>query len=191
MESLKRLDMVGPLQDIALSNKPLIAICLGMQLLMTESYEFGRHLGLGIIEGPVVRFDSPVEVSRSFQDKALKVPQVGWNRIFKRGDSGVLESQGKPSPDLWSGSLLQGLRNGEYMYFVHSFYAKPEDSSLVLSISRYGHIEFCSGLRYRNVFACQFHPERSGPQGLHIYSNIAAFARSEGLEAYYGLPRKV
>ena len=154
MAALRRLDLVRPLQDIAVSDTPLIGICLGVQLLMAESFEFGRHKGLEMIKGTVVRFDHPVEEGRE-----LKVPQVGWNRI----------KQAHP----WSNTLLEGLADGEFMYFVHSFIVQPEDPNVILSTSRYGQIEFCSSLQYRNIFACQFHPERSGPKGLQIYRNLA------------------
>lgn len=168
MAALEKLDLIVPLQDVAASGKILMGICLGMQLMMTESYEFGRSQGLGIIKGPVVRFDNPKKSS----SKIFKVPQVGWNRISQvNGDASRKNS--------WSDSLLSGLPDGAYMYFVHSYYAKPEDSSVRLSMTRYGHIEFCSSLRYGNIFAFQFHPERSGPQGLNIYHNLAALLRGQ------------
>lgn len=157
MAELTRLGLVEVLRDVAASGKPLMGICLGMQLFMTESHEFGWHKGLGLIEGEVVRFDAPRRGSQ-----ILKVPQVGWNRIFKAGQ------------DAWQASLLEGLQDGEFMYFVHSFYARPVDPSVVLATSRYGHIEFCSSLRRGNLFACQFHPERSGAQGLRIYRSLAS-----------------
>ncbi|GBD37704.1 Imidazole glycerol phosphate synthase subunit HisH [bacterium HR36] len=163
MECLRQRDLVRPLQDIAQSGKPLIGICLGQQLLMTESFEFGRHRGLNIFEGSVVRFDNPMG-----PNGPLKVPQVGWNRIY-RPDFLKQHIAGDP----WHQSPLAGLRDGEYMYFVHSFYVKPADPSVVLAVTRYGHIQFCSSLRRGNVMAFQFHPERSGPQGIHIYRNLA------------------
>lgn len=165
METLHKLDLVRVLQDIAASDTLLVGICLGVQLLMTESYEFGRYDGLGIIAGSVVRFECPLEVSRP-----LKIPQVGWNRIQTT----------RP----WRGTLLDEVRDGEYMYFVHSYIVQPEDPGVILSTSRYGHIEFCSSLGARNIFACQFHPERSGVQGLKIYRNLAQHIRraiQEGL----------
>lgn len=166
MATLHRLDLVSVLRDIASSGKPLIGICLGIQLLMTESYEFGRHPGLGIIEGTVVRFDRPTEHGR-----ALKVPQIGWNRVCHAESAG------------WDGTLLDSVADGEYMYFVHSYIVQPEDPSVVLSTSRYGQIEFCSSVQRGNVFACQFHPERSGVEGLRVYRNLARLIRatSEGL----------
>lgn len=156
MANLRRLDLVEPLRDIAQSAKPLVGICLGMQLVMSESFEFGRYEGLGLVKGPVVRFEEPTEGGRT-----LKVPQVGWNRVFPARAGG------------WKGTLLEGVGEGEYMYFVHSFYAKPEDGAVVLSTSDYGHIEFCSALSRGNVTAFQFHPERSGPAGLRVYANLA------------------
>jgi glutamine amidotransferase len=162
MANLRKLDLVELLRDMAASDTPLMGICLGLQLLMTESYEFGRHQGLGIISGPVVRFDNPRQ-----DGKILKVPQVGWNRIY-RGQGDKTEAV-----DPWAGTLLDGLAEGECMYFVHSFIVQPEDPALILTTTRYGHIEFCSALRTGNTFACQFHPERSGPHGLRIYRNLA------------------
>lgn len=158
MSTLHRLDLVNVLRDIAKSPKLLVGICLGLQLLMTESYEFGHHKGLGIIEGPVVPFDAPEENGR-----ILKVPQIGWNRIFQ------------PTAGLrWHGTLFDGVTDGEYMYFVHSYIVQPQDSTVILANSRYGNIEFCSGIQLPNVFACQCHPERSGVEGIKVYQNLAA-----------------
>lgn len=161
MGALRTLDLVSVLRDVAASPKILVGICLGFQLLMTESYEFGRHEGLGVVEGSVVHFGKPMEDQR-----LLKVPQIGWNRIYKHSP---VEGN---SSDPWANSLLDGLVDGEHMYFVHSYIVQPQDSSVVIGTSRYGHVEFCSILKYRNIFACQFHPERSGPLGLKVYRNL-------------------
>jgi glutamine amidotransferase len=161
MDTLHRLDLVSLLREIAASPKPFIGICLGVQLLMTESHEFGRHKGLGIVEGAVVPFDNPRE-----NDRALKVPQIGWNRVCK-------PVKGNGNRDPWAGTLLDGTPDGEYMYFVHSYVVQPQDPGVVLSTSRYGHIEFCSSLQLGNIFACQFHPERSAVRGFEIYQNLA------------------
>ena len=160
METLERLDLVSALRDVAQAGKPFLGICLGMQLLMAESHEFGRHKGLGIVEGDVVR----LEVSRDGQ-RTLKVPQVGWNRVYSTasGESGTA----------WREPLFQGLDDGEYMYFVHSFYPRPVDGRVEVSITSYGDIRLCSSLRVGSVFACQFHPERSGTAGLRMYQNLA------------------
>lgn len=161
MQTLARLDLVGVLRDVAAMGKPLIGVCLGLQLLMTESLEFGLHKGLGIIPGQVVKFDNPVEDAR-----ALKVPQVGWNSVHQVRRTG--------EEDAWRDSPLAGLMDGEFMYFVHSYIVQPEDQAVVLSLSRYGQIEFCSSIHSENIFACQFHPERSGTEGLKIYHNLAS-----------------
>ena len=167
METLTRLDLVSVLRDIAASSKPLLGICLGVQLLMTESSEFGSHKGLGIIEGPVVRFPDPREAKRK-----LKVPQIGWNHIHSTG------VKDKANRNPWAGTLLDGLSDGECMYFVHSYIVQPHNPSVVLSTSQYGNVTFCSSLQVRNVFACQFHPERSGVEGLKVYGNLAKRLRS-------------
>ncbi|HKC64013.1 MAG TPA: imidazole glycerol phosphate synthase subunit HisH, partial [Pyrinomonadaceae bacterium] len=171
MATLARLDLIEVLRDVAASGKPLIGICLGLQLLMTESFEFGRHKGLGIIEGQVVRFDNPVEDSRR-----LKVPQVGWNRIYQADYNG----NGKDSA--WNDSPLAEVADGEFMYFVHSYIVQPENRNVVLSLSRYGQIEFCSSINARNIFACQFHPERSGQEGLKIYRNMASLVERASIK---------
>ena len=158
MEALNRTRLIGPLKDIASSGKPLIGICLGLQLLMTESFEFGRHRGLGILDGRVVRFNNP-----QGPNGLLKVPQVGWNRLIR--------PEGRP--DAWNETPLADIHDGEFVYFVHSFYAKPDDQDALLAWSLYGDVKFCAAVRKNNVVAFQFHPERSGPAGLRIYRNIA------------------
>ncbi|MGB6064903.1 MAG: imidazole glycerol phosphate synthase subunit HisH [Desulfomonilaceae bacterium] len=167
MNSLKRLDLIEPLKDVADSSKPLIGICLGLQLLMTESQEFGTHKGLGIVDGPVVRFDKP-----HGPGGPLKVPQIGWNRIFRPQPFKAAEGASADSEDPWNGTPLHDLRDGTYMYFVHSFYAVPQNPEVTLSKSRYGDLEFCSSLKRGNVCAFQFHPERSGPDGLEMYERL-------------------
>jgi imidazole glycerol-phosphate synthase subunit HisH len=157
MQILERLNLVRVLQDFAATGRPIAGICLGMQLLMTESHEFGRHRGLGLIEGEVVRLPETIQ-----GNKKLKVPHIGWSRIYSARDRG------------WKGSLLEGLVDGTFMYFVHSYYPKPSADGVKLSFSRYGGFEFCSSVDKGNIFGCQFHPERSGNHGLSIYARLAA-----------------
>jgi imidazole glycerol-phosphate synthase subunit HisH len=179
MDALRRLDLIAPLREIAASDQQLVGICLGMQLLMSESHEFGRHQGLGIVEGPVVRFANPVDVvgeGAERESRELKVPQVGWNRVY--ADPSTPAGGQGPPPERWARSPLAGQPNGAFMYFVHSFYAVPVDAEVVLATSRYGNVDFCSALQYRNVFATQFHPERSGPRGIEVYRQFAARLRS-------------
>ncbi len=160
IDKLGRLDLITVLQEVAISSRPFIGICLGMHLLMEESYEFGHHKGLGIINGSVVRFEN----LNDDPGKRLKVPHIGWNRIYK-AEKGTGRNP-------WSNTMLNGLENGEYVYFIHSFYIRPDDPLISLSITRYGNNEFCSSFQYRNIFACQFHPERSGKKGILIYRNL-------------------
>ncbi len=166
MNSLNRLDLVKPLQDIAQTEKPLIGICLGLQLLLTQSHEFGNHKGLDIIPGEVIPFGLYEN-----ENIIYKVPQVCWNRIFENSESSKLLNQGS-EPVAWEDTLLKGLSNGSYMYFVHSFFAAPENDSVVMTKTNYGRTEFCSSVKMGTVEAFQFHPERSGPEGLKIYNNL-------------------
>lgn len=159
MEALGRLDLVSPLKDIAVSSKPLIGICLGMQLMMSESFEFGRHPGLGLISGTVQKLENAAGARG-----VLKVPHVCWNRLYRP----------QAGRDHWDRSLLTGLPDGVFMYFVHSFHVKPENEAVIAAMTRYGNVEFCSAIRRGNIFASQCHPERSGPAGLKVYSNLAS-----------------
>lgn len=177
MQTLRKLDLVAPLRDLAASGRPLIGICLGLQLFMTESEEFGHHQGLGLIEGRVVRFPDP------FKNAHLKVPHIGWNQIFAPAAKGLSPNFAANTPRRWAASPLQGITEGSSMYFVHSFYAKPADSAVVLSCSYYGEIEFCSSIAHKSIFACQYHPERSGTLGLRIYQNIAATIQNNNRES--------
>ena len=155
MQTLHKLDLVTVLRDYAASGRPLIGVCLGIQLLLTESYEFGNHKGLGIIDGVVEPLDHPHE-----GDRGLKIPQVGWNQLH--------------AARTWFGTPLEGIPENEYMYFVHSFVPKPQDENAVLATTNYGGVKFCSSIQQKNIFACLFHPERSGVAGLQIYRNLAA-----------------
>ena len=167
MTSLEQMGLVKTLLDIAASGKPFLGICLGMQLLMTEGNEFGKQYGLGIIEGDVVRLsDSPHHYP------PLKVPQVGWNQIYSEFVDHNGDSINRGS---WDGTLLEGLCEGEYMYFVHSFYARPVNSKLIISKTFYGDNEFCSSFQQGNVFGCQFHPERSAERGMIVYRNLGKY----------------
>ncbi len=152
MKNLKDLGLVDPVQEAVAYGKPFMGICLGFQLLFTESEEFGHHRGLGILKGKVQRFP------HMHNDRKLKVPQIGWNTLRLR----------QPSP------FLAGIRDGEYMYFVHSYYVLPDDGTLTLASTSYQGLDYCSAVGGRNLFACQFHPEKSSTEGIRIYRNWAA-----------------
>ena len=155
MSELGRLGLSDAVLETVNAGKPVFGICLGLQLLMTESTEFGLHRGLGVIDGQVVRFENP---RGAFGP--LKIPQVGW------------EQADSMSPERWEASLLAGVPDGTFMYFVHSFHVVVANPELVVATSQYGQIRYASAVSLNNVFACQFHPERSGPLGLRVYRNF-------------------
>jgi glutamine amidotransferase len=169
MQALGEHDLVDVLRGVAESGKPLIGICLGMQLLLSESEEFGRHEGLGIVPGRVRRFPPPHRSPDGLFDAGQKVPQVGWNRI---------SPPNQMTADIhWKDSPLEGVEPDTYMYFMHSYYTEPEDPGVALCTTRYAGVEYCSALRAGNVVAFQFHPERSAEQGLAIYRNLVRSAQ--------------
>lgn len=151
MNTLTRFDLVSPILDHVKSGKPFMGICLGLQLLFTESEEFGIHKGLDLIPGVVRKFPA----NDDFGVKN-KIPQINWNRIYNYMNSN------------WESSPLRNLGKGDFMYFVHSFYVDPVDKTSIASFTEYGGIEYCSSVIMDNIFACQFHPEKSGEQGLRI-----------------------
>jgi glutamine amidotransferase len=152
MENLQRFALIEPIREIVRQKKPFLGICLGFQLLFSESEEFGTQKGLDLFPGKVVGFHP---------DNGLKVPHMGWNRVEKK----------KESP------FLEGLSSGDYVYFVHSFHVVPEDSSLVATTTDYGS-PFVSSIATDCLFACQFHPEKSQELGLRILSNFGRFVAS-------------
>lgn len=157
IQKLRDKKLIGPIKDSIKDGKPFMGICLGMQLLMSKSSEFGEHDGLNVIKGKVKR------LSDEKNHIKVKIPHMQWNRI----------SWPRSDPDIWNKSPLTGIINGEFMYFVHSYYAEPEDSDIVLSLTNYGGLNFCSSLLLENIFACQFHPEKSGKEGIKVYKNWA------------------
>ncbi len=154
MHNLEKLNLVKSLKDFSRTGKPFMGICLGMQLLFSKSSEFGDHAGLNLIDGEVVKF-----ACRNANGEKIKAPQIGWNQIFSPSDS----------KDIWDSTPLTAVKNGAFMYFVHSFYVLPQTPENVLSITDYQGIEYCSAVIKKNIFAVQFHPEKSGEEGLKIY----------------------
>ena len=150
MENLASRELVEPVCAAVRSGKPFLGICLGLQLLFEESEEFGPIRGLGILPGRVVRF------AGSALD-GLKIPQMGWNRLSVR----------RSVPE------LAGIEDGAYVYFVHSYYVVPAEPDLTVASTHYG-LEFAAAIAWKNVFACQFHPEKSQSVGLRLLANFAA-----------------
>jgi glutamine amidotransferase len=135
--------------EAARSGRPFLGICLGMQLLLSESEEMGRHRGLNLVPGRVVRFSAN-------GSGPLKVPHMGWNALRIERDS----------------PLLRGVKDGAMVYFVHSYLCQPENPDVVTATADHGGL-FCAVLRQGNVFATQFHPEKSGEVGLRMLDNFA------------------
>lgn len=146
MNNLKRLDLLESIKDAIKQGKPYLGICLGLQVLFEESEEFGRTRGLGILPGRVVRFSEKM---------GLKIPHMGWNQVHIK----------RHSP------LFEGISEGDFFYFVHSFYVVPEDEAIITTTTDYG-IEFVSSVQKNNIFALQFHPEKSQSLGLRLIENF-------------------
>jgi glutamine amidotransferase len=154
MKHLKTLDLIQPIKDFINSGKPFMGICLGFHLLFTESEEFGVTRGMDILQGKVESFSKHV--------KSKKIPHIGWNRILTNND--VIKEDSFISP-------LKDINSDEYMYFVHSFYVDPDNKDIIATETEYDSFTFCSSVLKGNVFASQFHPEKSGTSGLKILKN--------------------
>jgi glutamine amidotransferase len=171
MANLGRLGLDQAIADFIASGRPFLGVCLGLQLHFTESEEFGRHAGLGVIPGKVVRF-----ASQDARGARVLVPQIGWNQVFESLGLPAAASGHTPTRT-WAGTPLAGIAPGEYFYFVHSFYVAPDDPNDVFCVAEYGGQVYCAGIRRGNLLALQFHPEKSAHQGLRIYRQWAEAIR--------------
>jgi glutamine amidotransferase len=144
MKGLRERGLVEPLLRGIESGKPFLGLCMGLQALLTYSEEGGHQQCLDVIPGAVRKLPG-----------GLKVPQMGWNQVACQAEH----------------ALLDGIPDGSYFYFVHSFYAEPSDPAVVVATTEYG-VRFPSILARHNVFATQFHPEKSGARGLQLYRNF-------------------
>ena len=151
MRQLRQRDLVAPIRSFIADGKPFLGVCLGLQLLFDESDE-GEEPCLGVLSGRVRALPH-----------GQKIPHMGWNQMELR----------KRHP------VLEGVANGSYFYFVHSFYADPDDPDVVAGTTAYG-IPFCSAAAWGNAVAVQFHPEKSGAAGLKIYENFVRLIKSSG-----------
>ncbi len=147
MDNLRAAGLESCVRAAAASEKPFLGVCVGMQILFEESDEFGRVEGLGILKGRVRRFEP--------DDRSLKVPHMGWNGLDIR----------RRAPH------LEGIADGARVYFVHSYYVETTDASIVATTTKYG-VDFVSSAWRGNIFATQFHPEKSQATGLHILRNF-------------------
>lgn len=154
MENIKLLELDKTIYNFIDSGKFFLGICLGLQLLFENSEEFEvNQKGLGILKGSVKKFKF---ISN---EKPYPIPQIGWNKIMQKNKK-------------WIDTPLKDNANEDFMYFIHSFYVKPKNQKIILSTTKYGNKEYCSSISYENIFACQFHPEKSGETGLKIYNNV-------------------
>ena len=150
VNNLERFGLVEPLRRTIAQGKPFLGICLGLQVLFSESEEFGVHRGLNVFRGKVKRFPA-----KAAQVSSLKIPHMGWNTIqVKR-----------------SMPLLDGIGSEAHVYFVHSYYVEPEEADVICTETRYG-VPFVSSVTRGKVFACQFHPEKSQKVGLQLLKNF-------------------
>ncbi len=152
MNAMKRQELFEGARDFITTGRPFLGICVGYQALFERSEEFNScAAGLGVFEGPVVRFNDSTGV---------KIPQIGWNQI---------EIQQEDNP------LYKGIPSGTFVYFVHSYFPKPADPSIIATTTSHGE-DFCSSVRKDNVFATQFHPEKSQKVGLQLLKNFISLA---------------
>ncbi|UCD34324.1 MAG: imidazole glycerol phosphate synthase subunit HisH [Nitrospiraceae bacterium] len=147
MKELSDLGMTDAVVKAIIEGKPYLGICLGLQVLFSESEEFGRCRGLDIFRGRVVRFE--------LEDRALKIPQMGWNQVSLK----------RQCP------LFRDIPDNSYFYFVHSFYVAPDDEAVVAGTTEYG-VPFTSAVWKDNIYAVQFHPEKSQALGLRLLKNF-------------------
>ena len=157
MSNLKELNLIDPIRKFIDGGKPFLGICLGLQVLFEESEEYGPVAGLGILPGKVVKFSRNISETKNGQ--LIKVPHMGWNKIEVKKKEPLFENIDVIAP---------------YFYFVHSYYVVPKDKNMVATVTNYG-IEFVSGIQYKNIYAFQFHPEKSQTMGLALlerFSNL-------------------
>jgi len=157
MAEINRRDLAKPILDFIASGRPFLGICLGLQLLFERGFEHGEHEGLGVFKGDVVRFDLPDKV---------KVPHMGWNTVSARK----------------SCRIINDLNDDTHFYFVHSYYVRPTDPSVIALECDYGG-PFCAMVSRDNLFATQFHPEKSQAVGLKLLAEFAKLGDANGGDA--------
>ena len=150
LKNIKKYRLQNAIKEVISSGKPFLGLCLGFQLLFDSSTEDGKNKGLGVIPGCVERFN--------FKSRKLKVPHMGWNRVSAQGSAAKAK-------------MFKGIKDNSYFYFVHSYYGIPKSKEYVSSLTDYG-TNFCSSVIKGKVWACQFHPEKSGDNGLKIIKNF-------------------
>lgn len=155
MTNLNKLKLIKPIKEFIKSKRKFMGVCLGMQLIFEYSEEFGINKGLDVIKGNVIGFEK-----NNTGRRKIKVPQIGWNKIYP-----------PTKTTRWNKTALRDIKTEDYVYFVHSFYVRPKNKKHILSLTNYEGVEYCSSILRDNVFALQFHPEKSGEKGISIYKN--------------------
>lgn len=156
MDGLRKRQLIQPIRDLVDKGKPLLGICLGMQMLLDSSEEFGDHAGLGLIPGKVLAIPKT-----KADGNHHKVPHIGWNALLV------------PEPSsTWKGNILDGIEPRSCVYFVHSYTAQPARPEHRLADCEYNGRLISAAIRSKNVYGCQFHPEKSGEIGLQIIKNF-------------------
>lgn len=153
MNELRSRELVEPIHQFVASGRPLLGICLGMQLLLGHSEEFGDHAGLGLIPGRVTQLHA---------QPGWKIPHVGWNRLVE------------PAPGRWRGTLLEDFTSSDMVYFVHSFVAEPAQPVDRLAVTPFGELFATAAVQHQNLTGFQFHPEKSGQAGLAMLKKFVA-----------------
>lgn len=151
MQGLVEKGLVEVLKEFVSTDKPVLGICLGAQIMMSKGYEFGEHAGLNFVEGVVETFPKSVSLVE-------KIPHVGWNGVYGNNN--------------WTDSVFNDVEKNSNFYFTHSYIMKPADPKYVFAMTKYGNYEFCSVIKKGNVYGTQFHPEKSGEVGLKVIKNF-------------------
>ncbi len=156
MNQLNKKHLITPLLRYISDKKPFLGICVGMQVLATISEEFGIHKGLNLIPGKVIKFKKSKSIHNPY-----KIPQIGWNKLVK-----------PKHVKTWKGTILEGISEGNWVYFIHSYIVIPNNKSYNLALTKYGDTIYSSIIMKENIVACQFHPEKSATIGLRIVENF-------------------
>jgi len=154
IQKLEEHNLQNTILEYSKLNKPLLGICLGMQLLLTVSHEFGIHNGLNLIKGKVIKISTK-------QKKDIKIPHTGWNEIYPSNGNNE-----------WNSKILKNVSIGKNFYFVHSFVCLTKNPDSTIAICNYSGIQIPAVVSFNNIFGCQFHPEKSAADGLSVLKNF-------------------
>ncbi len=156
MSELRQRELIEPIHAFVAEGRPLFGICLGMQMLLEGSDEFGDHMGLGCIPGFVRRIPS---IDKG--ERVRKIPHIGWNSLIRN-----------KAELAWDNTILKSVNEDQAFYFVHSYMAVPDDPDHLMAVCEYEGLNVAAVVCKNNVVGCQFHPEKSGPPGLAILSEF-------------------